>query len=654
MELTWGKTKELPDGRTVRSAPATPEFWELWRASKDDLKALGYGVSKYQGQWQVSEWTTPDPDEVAANVVASRAADAAIDIPCPDGEEYRPFQRAGIAYALERDATLFADEMGLGKTIQAIGVINATKPDTVLVVCKASIKINWRNELEKWLVDERRIDIVNGGGHPFPSDPDVVVINYDVLTKHAAELHGRTWGLVVLDECQYCKNPRAKRTKAAIAIRAERKLALTGTPILNKPVEVQPIAGYLAPSRFGHFFRFAKRYCNAHQTEYGWDFDGSSNLPELQEQLRSSIMVRRLKADVLDDLPPKERDIKVLDGGDYREELKLESLAEAKLETTSPSIAFEEMASERHLMALAKVPAILDHLRDIHHPVVIFAHHKDVVAALAAELDAVTLTGDNSAEERQEAVESFQRGDVDVFIGTIGAAGVGITLTRSSHVIFAELDWTPGNLSQAEDRCHRIGQHDSVLVQHIVVNGSIDARQVDLVVSKQEVLDASLDGVAAPKAPKAPAPTVTLEELIEAAPAPQSPIAVPGLIETFERVGKKVSRPRLTIGSLKITTAPASGNNAGCLYVERHGQYQGKVTADSIFRPLGSADPQTGTELLSIEKDPLAAARIHGRQTGRCSICGRKLTHPESVRIGMGPHCGKAWWGVGLEEEDLD
>ena len=647
-ELEWGDTKTLPDGRTVRSASATPEFWELWRVSKDDLKSLGYGVSKYQGKWQVSQWTTPDAEEVAANVTASRATDAAIDIPSPDGLEYLPFQRAGIAYALERKATLFGDEMGLGKTIQAIGVINATRPETVLVVCPASMKLVWRNELEKWLVQERSIDVVNGSGHPFPSKPDVVVINYDVLAKHADDILGRTWGLVVIDEAHYCKNSKAKRTKAALAVRAERRLALTGTPIPNKPVEIQAVAGYLDPDRFGHFFRFAKRYCDAHETAYGWTFDGSSNLPELQEQLRSSIMVRRLKADVLDDLPAKVRQVIVLDGAGYRDELKLESLAEAELETTSPRLAFEEMASERHTMAMAKVPAILDHLRDIQHPVVIFAHHKDVVAALAAELNAVTLTGDHSAEERQEAVESFQRGDVDVFIGTIGAAGVGLTLTRSSHVIFAELDWTPGNLSQAEDRCHRIGQRDSVLVQHIVVNGSIDARQVDLVVSKQKVLDASLDTVAPPKPTKAPTPTVTLAELIAAAPAPQSPVAVPGLIETFERVGEKVSRPRLSIGALRIAAAPASGKNPGCLYVERDGEYQGKITADSIFRPVGSADAQTSTELLSIEKDPLAAARIHGRRTGRCSSCGRKLTHPESGRIGMGPLCGEEWWGVGV------
>jgi SWI/SNF-related matrix-associated actin-dependent regulator 1 of chromatin subfamily A len=644
IQLTWGITRELADGRTVRSAPPTPEFWEVWRARKAAVKAAGFSVSKFEGAWQVSQWTRPDPAEVEATVQASRATDAEIDIPVPDGLSYLPFQKAGISYALGREATLFGDEMGLGKTIQAIGVLNATRPETVLIVCPASLKLNWRNELQRWLTDARRIDIVNGGGHPFPSDPDVVIINYDVLTKHAADLHVRQWGLVIIDEAHYCKNPKAQRTRAALAIQADRKLLLTGTPIPNRPIELQPLAGYLAPEKFGSFFGFAKKYCAATRSRWGWDFSGASNLPELQEQLRSSILVRRLKADVLDELPPKQRQVIVLDGADYQEELRLEALAEAALETTSPEVRFEELSRVRHLLALAKVPAILDHLKGIDHPVVIFAHHKDVIAALAAELDCVTLTGDNTSEERQAAVESFQRGDVQYFIGSLGAAGVGITLTHASHVLFAELDWVPGNLSQAEDRCHRIGQHDSVLVQHLVVDESIDARQVELVVSKQGVLDASLDTVATPRAPEAPTPVVTLQELAGSIPALPKAITVPGLIAAFERVGVDLKRPRITIGALRVKASPTHGNlNPGSLYVERNGEYQGKITADGIFHPTGYAARETAEELLAIDEDPVGQARKHGRLTGQCSICSRLLTDPVSVERGIGPICAGRW-----------
>ena len=130
----------------------------------------------------------------------------------------------------------------------------------------------------------------------------------------------------------------------------------------------------------------------------------------------------------------------------------------------------------------------------------VMAHHKDVVDGIKAGLEAagksvVTLTGDCNQAHRQNAVETFQAGSADVFIGTIGAAGVGITLTSASHVVFAELDWVPGNMSQAEDRCHRIGQDSSVLVQHLVVDGSIDARLAQVLVGKQRVLDKALDNV---------------------------------------------------------------------------------------------------------------------------------------------------------------
>jgi hypothetical protein len=143
---------------------------------------------------------------------------------------------------------------------------------------------------------------------------------------------------------------------------------------------------------------------------------------------------------------------------------------------------------------------VVDHLADLEHQVVVMAHHKDVVEGIKEGLEAagktvVTLTGDCNQAHRQASIDTFQAGDADIFIGTIGAAGVGITLTKASHVLFAELDWVPGNMSQAEDRCHRIGQENSVLIQHLVVDGSIDARMAQVLVDKQKVLDKALDNV---------------------------------------------------------------------------------------------------------------------------------------------------------------
>ncbi len=501
LKLDWSKETVHTDGRFVSTASPTQEFWTVWREKKAAIKAAGYSVRKVDNKWVVTRYR--DNDQAIAD---SQATDADIDIPVPAGLSYLPYQKAGIAYAIKRSSTLIGDEMGLGKTIQAIGVINATAPKTVLVVCPASLKINWKNEMTKWLVADRDIQIVNGGGEQIPATPDVIIINYDVLSKHKDAINARTWDLVIMDEAHYIKNNTAARTKVAVGIKANRKVVLTGTPITNRPIELQPIAGYLDPVTFGNYFKFGVRYAGAHQINIGrktvWDFNGSSNLDELQRVLRQSFMIRRKKDEVLKELPEKVRQIIVLPNSDYSDQIKkeFETLADAVDETSSEDIEFEQMSGVRHETALAKVNDVVTHVAAIDHQVVVMAHHKDVVDGIKAGLEAagksvVTLTGDCNQAHRQNSVETFQAGNADVFIGTIGAAGVGITLTSASHVVFAELDWVPGNMSQAEDRCHRIGQDSSVLVQHLVVDGSIDARLAQVLVGKQRVLDKALDNV---------------------------------------------------------------------------------------------------------------------------------------------------------------
>jgi len=497
LSLNWSKGEKQSDGRLLKTAKPTPEFWALWKVKKVSIRKAGYTVINLNDAWLVAQFV----DDIAA-IEQSAATSSDMEIPVPDGLAYLPFQKAGIAYALKRKNCLIADEMGLGKTIQAIGTINATNPNTVLVVCPASLKLNWKNEMVKWLVSERKIDVVNGGGEQIPNDPDVVIINYDVLTKHAKALQSRTWGMVIMDEVHKIKNPKAKRTVVAVSIKANRKLALTGTPITNRPIELQPIAGYLDHDSFGNFFNFARKYAGAYKSRFGWDFSGSSNLDELQRRLRQSFMIRRKKDEVLKELPSKVRQVIVLPSKAYSGELtkEFDALADAVSETTYDDVSFEQMSGVRHEMALAKVDDVVEHLTEIDHQVVVMAHHKDVVEGIKLGLEAVgktvvTLTGDCNQAHRQDAVDKFQAGKADVFIGTIGAAGVGITLTKASHVVFAELSWVPGDVSQAEDRCHRIGQQDSVLVQHLVVDGSMDARMAEVLVQKQKVLDRAIDEV---------------------------------------------------------------------------------------------------------------------------------------------------------------
>ena len=497
LSLNWSKGEKQSDGRLLKTAKPTPEFWALWKVKKVSIRKAGYTVIKINDAWLVAQFV----DDIAA-IEQSAATSSDMEIPVPNGLAYLPFQKAGIAYALKRKSCLIADEMGLGKTIQAIGTINATNPNTVLVVCPASLKLNWKNEMVKWLVSERKIDVVNGGGEHIPNDPDVVIINYDVLTKHAKALQSRTWGMVIMDEVHKIKNPKAKRTVVAVSIKAKRKLALTGTPITNRPIELQPIAGYLDHDSFGNFFNFARKYAGAYKSRFGWDFSGSSNLDELQRRLRQSFMIRRKKDEVLKELPSKVRQVIVLPSKAYSGELtkEFDALADAVSDTTYDDVSFEQMSGVRHEMALAKVDDVVEHLKEIDHQVVVMAHHKDVVEGIKLGLEAVgktvvTLTGDCNQAHRQNAVDTFQASKADVFIGTIGAAGVGITLTAASHVVFAELSWVPGDVSQAEDRCHRIGQQDSVLVQHLVVDGSLDARMAEVLVKKQKILDRALDDV---------------------------------------------------------------------------------------------------------------------------------------------------------------
>ena len=433
---------------------------------------------------------------------ASRATDSEIVIPAPGDLEYLPYQKAGIAYAASRKSVLIGDEMGLGKTIQALGLINLDFTiQIVLIVAPKSLLLNWQREAEKWLT--RAVDLA--------------VINYDMVWKRA-DLTERTWDLVVYDESQYLKNPKAKRTVASLAIQARRRVFLTGTPILNRPVELWPMVNAIDPDGMGKsFFGFAQRYCGARQVRAGrkmvWDFTGASNLEELQDKMRQKFMVRRLKADVLKELPAKRRQIIPLEANGASSILRAEKklieqlgFEEAARALEGQSAAFTEMAKLRHDLGVAKVEKALDHIKDMLdsvEKVIVFAHHHDVIDGLQAGLDefgCVTVTGQTPGADRQAAVDRFQADPTcRVFLGNIKAAGVGLTLTAASTVVFVESDWTPGWMQQAEDRAHRIGQTESVLVQYLVFDGSMDAVLAQTLVSKADISDRALDREVNPK-----------------------------------------------------------------------------------------------------------------------------------------------------------
>ncbi len=543
--LNWSAPKRLMTMRgekMVSEAAPTQAFWDVWRREKETLKSAGISVKKVGERFVVCRWEDLGAEhqaKLAEAREASRATPADIAIPAPAGLAYLPYQRAGINFACQRPASLIADEMGLGKTIQAIGVVNASGAKTVLVICPASLRLNWKRELGKWLVTPRAISVIETGKTPWPGElAEVVIINYDLLKKFRRELRQWTWDVLIADECHAIKNSKSQRTKEVVghqprgkddeswtAIPAKNRLLLTGTPIVNRPSELWPIISFLNPGQWKNWFAFAKRYCGAVHNGYGWDFSGASHLDELQNFLRESIMVRRLKAEVLKELPPKRRQIITVPANGAADCIKAEKAAEDRHEVALnaariavelakagasdeeyqaavqrlrdlSNAAFTELARLRHDTAVAKVPYVVEHLENCSGKVVVMAHHHDVVDAIEAALGpaCVTLTGRENMAARQASVDRFQNDpDCRFFIGSIRAAGVGLTLTAASHVVFAELDWTPGAMSQAEDRCHRIGQINSVLVQHIVLDGSIDARMVHTIVAKQEVITEALD-----------------------------------------------------------------------------------------------------------------------------------------------------------------
>lgn len=421
---------------------------------------------------------------------------------------YLPYQLAGIEFAAGRDAVLIGDEMGLGKTVQAIGIVNQDRTaERVLVVCPASLKINWQREIDKWGVS-----------------PCVewAIINYDQL--HKLDVH-QLWDVVILDEAHYVKNPEAKRSQLARRIWARRKILLTGTPILNRPVEVFHLLHILDtiawPLAARH--KFGLRYCAAYQRKVGrkyvWDYSGASNLDELREILKP-YMIRRTKAEVLTQLPPKRRQIIELPVGGlssvFRKTLhdSVQSYGEQvqQLDCNVEAL-WTKLAALRHETALAKVATAVECIKDAlesSEKIVVFAHHRDVLDALhqaLADYNPVVVHGGTPLQDRQAAVDTFQRiPGCQLFLGNIQAAGVGLTLTAASHVVFVELDWVPGNVSQAEDRCHRIGQRESVLVQHLVLEGSLDALIAKSLVKKQNIIDkALLPGGSPPSNPAPPA-----------------------------------------------------------------------------------------------------------------------------------------------------
>jgi hypothetical protein len=448
-------------------------------------------------------------ERAAATVALSYAEDAELD-GIQLGGELHPFQRAGVRYALERRRTFIADEQGLGKTVQALAALESDEAFPAVVICPASMKLTWERESEHWLPD-RSVAVLDGRTDAAwtaeAESAEIVVLNYDILEAHADRLAARDLRALVLDESHYVKNAGAQRTKAALELAAQLsddalRLALTGTPVLNRPEELVSQLRVIGRLReFGSGARLTRRFRDA----------GSDD--RLHWNLRAHCYVRRTKRQVLPQLPAKRHDAVPVALANEQEYRLAEQDVIAWLQTLpldlrtldakiASALRAEQLVRLNHLRQLAaagKLPVALAWISDFlasDEPLVVFADHVAIQRALTERFpSAPHILGADSSVNRQRAVDAFQAEDgPQLIICSLKAASQGITLTRASNVAFLELDWTPARHDQAEDRLHRIGQDSAVTAWYLLAPDTIDETMAELLHRKRSVINAVTDG----------------------------------------------------------------------------------------------------------------------------------------------------------------
>lgn len=424
-----------------------------------------------------------------------------------------PYQKIGVSWLKPRLNALLADEPGLGKSMQA--VCAAQDHASILIVCPASLKYVWEREIKKWAKDAGSIQILNGKSKI--EKARWTIVNYDILLNKELylQLLPLTFDVGIFDEAHYLKNGDAKRTKAVLmrgglASRCARKWYLTGTPILNRPIELYPLLKASAPEvmyPFTTYIGYAKYFCGGFYDNFGFNDRGASHVDELNAALtRSGFMLRRMKEEVLPFLPEKTFELIPVDVKATKEFEFFWSKDEATKVSFGDFFNAEDpgmlgkVAALRQYIAKEKLKHVLTHLKDLmqsKNKVVVFAHHRDIVDLLCDNLrpfNPVKVVGGMTAEAKNKAEQAFQNDpNVRLFVGNIQAAGVGLTLTASDTVVFAELDWTPGNILQASDRVHRIGQKNACLIQLFVTKGSIEEYILRRLIEKKEVCERVLD-----------------------------------------------------------------------------------------------------------------------------------------------------------------
>jgi SWI/SNF-related matrix-associated actin-dependent regulator of chromatin subfamily A-like protein 1 len=419
------------------------------------------------------------------------------------------FQEEAVSLLLKRKHTLLAHSMGLGKTCMAIELINRLHLCPVLVICKASIKINWQRKILDWATASHFIQIVHKRTDRIEPLATIVIVNYDLITHSYIHLQLKQikWALLICDEAHYLKNMKAQRTKAILSGKGlihstERSLMMTGTPVLNRPIELYPILRVLSPETiapYGDYYKFARRYCAGHQDGFCFNDKGHSNEKELNQRLRQGFMIRRTYAEIENQLPKRRYEVILIEqtcavDNNLR---VLERAERTDFKHQALDCDAGNLATLRRQTAEAKIDAVIETIREYVESVdklVIFAYHHSVIERLENELKGygvVTLTGATAQKDRQGGIDLFiQKPDLHVFIGQLQAAGEGIDgLQRCCHnVLFVESSWVPGEISQAIARLWRLGQSHPVLIRFLVWANSIEEHMLRVALDKVKTI----------------------------------------------------------------------------------------------------------------------------------------------------------------------
>jgi len=425
-------------------------------------------------------------------------------------ENLMPFQKEGIQYGVSRNGrVLIADDMGLGKTVQALGLASYYRQAwPVLIICPSSVRFAWEEAITRWLpsVDKEDVTVITKG-KDYVGAGKFIIVSYDLVSKKNEDLRRKNFQFIILDESHSIKDHKSVRTKAIEPCLKEAKylVLLSGTPALSRPIELFSQLNALDPGLFRYPSEYGNRYCDGKMIKFGArevpDFSGSSNMHELSLILNERCMIRRLKAEVLQQLPTKQRCLVVLDpaGVDTGSKIMKEKKKENEKDALKGMDRRVFVLGWYQDTATAKLKAVTDYIKDLvntkDQKFLVFGHHQVILKAVQETLEKlkvgyIFIDGSVSSADRKERVDKFQTHDkTRVAVLSITAANSGITLTAAQLVVFAELFWNPGILTQAEDRAHRIGQTDSVVVQYLVARETADDVMWPMIQKKLDVLN---------------------------------------------------------------------------------------------------------------------------------------------------------------------